>query len=167
MNKAKQKFKNLYMRLPENFHNFYIKFLHLAAEVQISPKDLLYELNEKLSFELRDKVMTKFLETPTLTEFSRYCNNTDNQIKALNSRKDRIRNKNQTRSLTNNPTPPTTSTWNQKPDIAIPKLKGAENLALLQRPQYSDPEKQSLSRLGACFVYKKTGHLAKFCPQNN
>jgi hypothetical protein len=38
--------------------------------------------------------MTKFLETPTLIQFSRYCNNADNQIKALNSNRDQVRNTN-------------------------------------------------------------------------
>jgi hypothetical protein len=53
VNKAKQKFKNLYTRQAEYFHDFYPKSLHISAEAQISPMELLYELDEKLSFELR------------------------------------------------------------------------------------------------------------------
>lgn len=34
-----------------------------------------------------------------------------------------------------------------------------------ERSQYSDPDKQTLSHIGACFICKKPGCLVKFCPQ--
>lgn len=70
--KARQEFKKLYMTRTTPFHDFYTKFLHLSGEAQINPDELLREMNDKLSFDLRTQVLSKFLEKPTLAAFARY-----------------------------------------------------------------------------------------------
>ena len=162
VDKARQQFKSLYMKQSESFHDFYTRFLHLSAEAQISTTELLYELNDKLSFDLRSQVMGRFLDKPTLTEFARWCQATDDQIKTIASKKDRVRNKPGT--ARNSPAPST------MPDRTISTTSNTTRTVSGNndiRPQYSDPDKQALSRIGACFQCKKPGHLAKFCPDKN
>jgi len=49
---AKNKFKKLYIKTADSFHEFYTKFLLLASKAKIAPNKLKYELNSKLSFGL-------------------------------------------------------------------------------------------------------------------
>lgn len=168
-NKARQQFKSLYMRQTDNFHDFYTKFLHLSSEAELNPEELLYELNDKLSFDLRTNVISKYntQPAPTLVDFARYCTNVDAQLKAIASKRDRSARSNRgttnlTAALPVRPasrTTTTTATTTSAPASTTTRLPFEES-----RPQYNDPNRQALSRIGACFHCGKTGHLKKYCP---
>jgi len=49
---AKNKFKKLYIKTADSFHEFYTKFLLLANKAKVAPIKLKYKLNSKLSFSL-------------------------------------------------------------------------------------------------------------------
>lgn len=163
--KARQKFKSLYMKQSDNFHDFYTKFLHLASEAEIGTSELSYELNDKLSLSLRAQVMTKFLEKPTLAEFARYCTNVDTQLKVISGKRERVVRNQSIPFAAKLPTVSSSLKSANTPSATTTVV--STSTPLRARPQYSDPEQQKLSNIGACFSCGKTGHLSKFCPTKN
>ena len=62
---AKYDFKRLVMKKNDKFHDFLTKFLHLAGEAKVPKSEYKFELNSKLSFDLRRAVITNFISEST------------------------------------------------------------------------------------------------------
>ena len=163
--KVREAFKNLYMKAL-SFYTFYTWFLYLSGEAQIPCSDLVRELHDKLSFELRDKAMAKYLEAPMLTEYAWYCTQMDHQNQRNKALKNRLLSQivlicEAISASTYGPCALCAPATSNTTPTAIPARTSPSPDA---RPQYSDPAKQALSRIGVCFICKKPGHLAKYCP---
>ena len=70
---VKTDFCKLIMHKNDNFHEFLIKFLHLADEASISRNDYKYEINIKLTFDLQKAVVINFIFSSSFNEFFTYC----------------------------------------------------------------------------------------------
>jgi hypothetical protein len=68
---AKNKFKKLYMKPMQSFHEFHTKFLQLANKAKIVPMELKYELNNKLLFSLQKAVISHFNTDSSFQEFAK------------------------------------------------------------------------------------------------
>lgn len=162
--KARAQYDRLYMNNTTPFHDFYTKFLHLANEANITKKDLLRDLNKKLSFDLQPQVLARFLEKPTLTEFAHYCTKADTHVKTMAERIRNVKARSTTPEVRRSPAlsvPIATTPRAPKPGERATTTAARPRLS---RPTYSDPAKQALSALGACFKCKHTGHIARNCP---
>ena len=49
------------------------KFAYLAGEAKIPKSEYKFELNSKLSFELRRAIITDFISSSDYAKFSEYC----------------------------------------------------------------------------------------------
>ena len=62
---AKRKFRSLYIKATENFHDFLSEFLYLTAESGIAEDDQKDELHVKLTTELQKLTITKYVKDGT------------------------------------------------------------------------------------------------------
>lgn len=184
---ARRKFKFLRMRDQQNFHDFYTEFLHQSGEAGTPDDELVDELNDRLSFELQEKAIEHHLKEPTLDEFASHLARLDSELKAIRQQQDRIRTQAARNAVGSalpsaprgaaSPFPAAANgtSGTPSPRSILPRPNSSNNQrspagtkppqgAPAVRPQYSDPEKQRLSRIGACFNCHQEGHLAKHCP---
>lgn len=164
--KAKTKFKSMWMSKDEDFQKFYTNFLHTAAKAGITEEkdDMVYELNERITLNLREKAIALKISKPTLNEFATFLKEADYSLKQIAAKQARFGN-NKTSILTSynrNDSPRTTTTRATTPraDKVILTTEKADR----QRPKYDSATKQILSDKGACFKCEQTGHMARFCP---
>ena len=68
---AKNKFKKLFMKSTQSFHEFYTKFLQLAFEAKVAFAKLKYKLNSKLSFALQKAIISHFNTESTFYKFAK------------------------------------------------------------------------------------------------
>ena len=57
---AKNKFKKLFIKSTQSFHEFHTKFLQLAFKAKVASAKLKYKLNSKPSFSLQKAVISHF-----------------------------------------------------------------------------------------------------------
>lgn len=165
---ARSVFKRLIMRKSDNFYQFFPRFLHLADEAYEDRSKLLYELNDKISLDLRQAVRSKFHEfpKPSLTEFACYCTSIDNGLKDIANNRNAYSSRNPATTTTRT----TTSTFELPDRTTTPSVPCETRTSTpagfnAPRPLCSDPVKQRLRHLGACFHCGKVGHLSKYCPK--
>jgi hypothetical protein len=181
---ARAEFGKLEMDKGARFHTFYSEFLRLVAEGKIIDRDLVEELNEKITIPLRNAVMREYLSNPTLEDFAKYIAQVDSEKHLINVKtranptaanaKNPGHSNGRGISRTGTPAASTSSTpgfagtgtkvsgtaGSTSPPGAAVTSSGADR----KRPTYSDTRKQELSRLGACFHCEQPGHMTKFCP---
>jgi hypothetical protein len=151
---AKDAFKKLSMKKDQTFHEFYSQFTQLANEAQISPTDLKYELNYKLSFDLQKHVLREFRDPQhTLREFADYCTVADQSLRSINERQNKTRD--------NRPNRNQNTSQNQNSE----KKPSYEAGPRLDRTPMEYIERQQLMKEGKCFYCKATGHRIYECPK--
>lgn len=136
----------------KDYHTFLTTFLHLAAEAQVPETEYKYELNEKLSFQLRPAVVASYLSDSDFHTFSTHCSGVAQALKAVADAQTRSRGRNA-------PIKPSTSatTWNTP--ASTPRSPQPQ-------PTTDNAKRNILIRQGRYFRYKEAGHLQWNCPKN-
>jgi hypothetical protein len=166
---ARQDYRRLTMKPSQPFTEFYTKFLHLAGEAKIPADDWRPDLYDKLTMELQKAVLPTLSTLKTYKALSDQCLLLDRELKRIRDRSDRI-NKNKTQTNARSATNTTPKNSTQNVSTTTPTLSTTTTGAAAStkpRPAYSDPNRQNLSRTGACFVCHQHGHMAKDCPTQN
>jgi hypothetical protein len=162
---ARQDYRRLNMKPSQTFTDFYTRFLQLAGDAEIPQEDWRPDLYEKLTIELRRAVLPVYDNLIDHQALADKCRRVDQDLKRLRESSDRLKakqtatataNRNQTKT-----TEQSTSAVPTKPSIFSP---GTQTTSTKPRPTYDTPEKQALSRAGACFNCHQPGHLARDCP---
>lgn len=151
---AKLKFRGLFMKNKDKFHDFLSEFIYWADEAEIDEKDWREELYQKITTDLQKLTMSEAIRTNgTFQEFVNYCSQTANRLEVINnrSRHNRVfRNWTSSNQNQNSPAPANT---------VKRESKEADRLGV-------DPEiRQRLMQEGKCFKCQQFGHLARECPK--
>ena len=162
---ARQEYRRLRMKYNETFTEFYMKFLRLTEIGAISKEDWRYDLNEKLTLDLRKAILSVYGTLLTHQALADTCRQTDQELRCIRESTNRIRAHRSTATSSKATEPyATTVTYFTKSTPAAPL---ATTLANRIRPAYSDPNRQALSRVGACFICHQSGHITKDCSKNS
>jgi hypothetical protein len=157
---ARHDFRRLIMKTSQTFTEFYTRFLHLAGVARIPSEDWRPELYDKLTLDLQKAVLPTFNTLLTYKALADQCLLLDQGLKRIRERSERIQ-KSKTQQTVNTPAPATTTATASKPLNTPPSTSNITR----PRPTYDDPDRQALSRAGACFVCRQPGHFANACPQ--
>jgi hypothetical protein len=162
---ARQDYRRLTMKPAQTFSEFYTKFLHLAGEAKIPLDDWQPDLYDKLTMELQKATLPTLNSLTTHKALADQCLLLYRELKRIHERTDRIKAR-QAANTTANRNPAgtserSTSTTSTKPSTPVPANPTTFSKP---RPTYDTPDKQALSRAGACFNCHKPGHLARDCP---
>ena len=148
---AKEDFRKLYMKKTDPFHTFYSNFTRLANEAQVSPTELKYELNHKLTFDLQRQVLREFRDnTYNLKQFADSCAMMHQSLQVIEERQSRTKRTTEKTSKYTSGTPATTTAT-----ASASKTYSTTSWA----------EKQKLQQEGKCFYCKEAGHRAFECPR--
>jgi hypothetical protein len=152
---AKHKFRNLYMKGGDKFHDFVSEFLWLAAEAEIAEESWKTELYHKFTTELQKLTIAESIRAGgSFQEFTEYCSQTASHLEVINNRTQRNRNfANRKENASDNTTP------NPRPSTPAVKREGTPAV-----DRIPDNERDRLMREGKCFNCKKPGHLSFNCP---
>ena len=88
--KTKNEFWWLIMWKKIAYHDFLIKFLHLANEAQISESKHKKELNNKLAFDFHKQVIFNFISDNIFQEFFIYCSQIYHMLQMISSVKSQV-----------------------------------------------------------------------------
>jgi hypothetical protein len=126
--------------------------------------DWRYDLNDKLTFELRKAMAPVYPTLLTHQTFANHCRQVDQEHRRIKEDTERIKNRQNATNIRATPTAKPTD----KVPTSIPKTTSTNTSTYptKPRPTYDNPERQALSRAGACFTCHQQGHLAKNCPMN-
>lgn len=158
---ARYEFKKLLMKPSTPFHDFYTKFLHLAAESETPLTSYRAELYDKLTLELQKAILPTANTLTTYKQLADQCLLLDQGLKRIKERTDRIA---QYSSKSEKPTNirPTASNL-----IRASSATATATPPVRVRPTYDNPDRQVLSLAGACFKCRQPGHRAFQCPLNS
>ena len=122
-----------------NYHEFFIKFFHLANKIQMFDTKYKYELNMKFLFFLWKMMIQKYLKINFFQKFSIYCNQMIQILKKINKAENHTYKLNQlTRRILN-----------------------ISNI--LKYLIFSDNEQTQLFLKKKCFICKKSNHINRNC----
>src|SRR5436190_13346403 len=78
------------MKNDNDYYKFFIKFLYLTDETQMSDMKYKYEFNMKLSFFLQKMMIQKYLKINFFQKFSTYCSQMIQIFKKINRAENHI-----------------------------------------------------------------------------
>ncbi|KKA22077.1 Gag/polymerase/env polyprotein [Rasamsonia emersonii CBS 393.64] len=151
---AKLKFRGLFMKNKDKFHDFLSEFIYWADEAEIDEKDWREELYQKITTDLQKLTMSEAIRTNgTFQEFINYCSQTANRLEVINNRSQHNRVfRNWASSNQNQNSPVPTNTVKRE-------SKEADRLGV------DSETRQRLMQEGKCFKCQQFGHLARECPK--
>ena len=148
---AMNSFRKLYQK-DKDFNTFWSEFQRLAAELEtMTPEFLLDEFRDKVNTELKKAMVT--VDIPDVYELAQKCQEWDRRIQ-----------QNKIAEARSNKFKPTGTVI---PAGAVQKNPETKTEG---RPTISDPrrdrtpERDQLREKGKCFVCRRTGHIAAYCP---
>jgi hypothetical protein len=163
---AKYKFRNLFMKTSDRFHDFLSEFLRIAAEAEIKDDNWREELYPKLTTELQKLVMSEFIKNNSFNEFSEHCSQMSNHLEVIQRRTQRNRTFN---PRTNQNTPDTTSSNTSRPRASTPRSATPrskdEGSSTLGGRSLTPQEVERYMREGRCFNCGEHGHMRPECPK--
>lgn len=164
---AKHKFRQLFMKTTDKFHDFLSEFMYLAEEAEIPEDTWKDELYHKLTTKLQELTIPESIKpNGSFQEFSEYCAQTSNRLEAIQHRNQR----NRTFNPRTNPTttssassPAIMTPRSETPRTSTPKPKEDNNKASGSK-HLTQQELEQYRKEGRCFNCSEHGHMKPDCP---
>jgi hypothetical protein len=87
---ARYDYKGLRMKTTEKFTEFQTRFLQLAGQARIPPDDLMPDLFDKLTLELRRTILPQYSTMTTLKQLTDQCQAVDQGLRRIKAESDRL-----------------------------------------------------------------------------
>jgi hypothetical protein len=88
---ARYDYKSLRMKTTEKFSEFQTRFLQLAREARIPSDDLMPDLFDKLTLELRRTILPQYTTMTSLTQLTNQCQAVDQGLRRIKAETDRLK----------------------------------------------------------------------------
>lgn len=149
---AKHRFRQLYMKASDKFHEFLSEFLYLAAEADVAEKDWKDELYTKLTTRLQELCIADRIKDNTFQEFSSAVSQTASFLEVISHQAQRKR------TFTLN------KDMSKGTNRAGTTFKKEPTPSRSTTPHTNNAERDRLMKEGRCFHCQEHGHLAHDCP---
>ena len=159
---SREAYRSMRQTRVETFRQFYERFRKEAAFLGYSDDRTIADIKEKISTELRNVIATQVLSFKILTEWAKYLEQIDDQIR-LNTRRNTASNTYRSQVGQNNiatglPASRAKATTPVVPVVPAVMTPGA-------KPPMSPEAMQAMANRN-CFHCGEHGHIARDCPRN-